>query len=154
MPTDLLLKSMNALHRSIRRASRGRFGWRVAGMPVLELTTIGRRSGRRHTVLLTSPTSMAGAPVVVASRGGDDRHPAWFWNITAEPLVEVRTDGGRARRMRARVATPAERGTLWPEIIAKHQRYAGYQGKTDRQIPLVILTPAGRRPAVPPRPAG
>ena len=69
---------MNTLHRGLLKLSGGRLGWRAAGMPVLELTTIGRRSGLPRTVMLTSPIQEGDAIVIVASRGGDDQHPAWF----------------------------------------------------------------------------
>ncbi|MEO7126507.1 MAG: nitroreductase/quinone reductase family protein [Nakamurella sp.] len=140
MPNDFLLKSMNVAHRTIRAASGGHVGWTIGGMPVVELTTIGRKSGNPHTVMLTSPIKAGDAVVVVASRGGDDRHPAWFLNLTANPDVEVKLEGGDRVHMHAREATPAERTALWPQIVADHRNYAGYQAKTDREIPLVLLT--------------
>jgi deazaflavin-dependent oxidoreductase (nitroreductase family) len=69
-------------------------------MPVLELTTVGRRSGRRHSVLLTSPVQDGATLVVVASRGGDDRSPAWFLNLQDNPEVEVTLKGAARQRMR------------------------------------------------------
>lgn len=110
-------------------------------MPVLELTTTGRRSGRPRTVMLTSPVWESGAVVVVASRGGDDRHPAWFLNLRDHPEVEVAFAGEPRQVMRARVAIPAERAALWPRVIAAHPRYAEYQARTHREIPLVLLEP-------------
>jgi deazaflavin-dependent oxidoreductase (nitroreductase family) len=141
MPSDLALKSMNAVHRAVLLITAGRVGWRVAGMPVLELTTTGRRSGRPRTVILTSPVSVGDALVVVASRGGDDRNPGWFHNLQDDPAVQVAVGGGPARPMRARVATVAERDELWPRIVADHRNYADYQTRTDRVIPLVLLEP-------------
>jgi len=110
-------------------------------MPVLELTTTGRQSGLRRSVMLTSPLREGEALVVVASRGGDDRSPAWFHNLQANPDVEVRLQGKPRERMRARVATAAERGRLWPLITADHSNYADYQTRTAREIPLVLLEP-------------
>jgi deazaflavin-dependent oxidoreductase (nitroreductase family) len=78
----------------------------------------------------------------VASRGGDDRHPAWFLNLRDNPDVEVVVGGQAAKRMRARVATPDERAELWPQITNSHRNYAGYQKKTTREIPLVLLEPS------------
>ncbi len=141
MPSDVFLKAMNALHRTVLRISGGRVGGRVAQMPVLELTTIGRRSGEPRTVILTSPLQLGESLVVVASRGGDDRHPAWFTNLTANPDVEVSLAGRPARPMLARVAGPTERDELWPRVIADHRNYAGYQERTARVIPLVVLDP-------------
>ena len=141
MPSDLALKTMNVVHRAILKISRGRMGFRVAGMPVLELTTIGRKSGQPRTVMLTSPTCVGEAIVIVASRGGDDRHPAWFLNLEHDPHVHVAVQGGPSQPMLARVATTEERDELWPQIAAKHTNYAGYQTKTTRVIPLVLLEP-------------
>jgi deazaflavin-dependent oxidoreductase (nitroreductase family) len=143
MPNDVTLKAMNALHRALLTVTFGRLGWQAGPMPVLELTTTGRKSGKRHTVLLTSPVREGDAWVIVASRGGDDRHPAWFLNLRENPDVEVRLAGKARQRMRARVATPEERARLWPQVTSTHQGYAGYQEKTDREIPLVLLEPVG-----------
>jgi deazaflavin-dependent oxidoreductase (nitroreductase family) len=141
MPSDLTLKTMNAVHRGILKISGGRLGWEGMGMPVLELTTTGRKSGQPRSVMLTSPLQEGPALVVVASRGGDDQHPGWFLNLRDNPDVKVAVKGGPPRRMRARVATDEERARLWPQITAKHRNYAGYQTKTDRVIPLVLLEP-------------
>jgi len=130
---------MNAIHRLLLKVSGGRAGWTALDMPVLELTTKGRKSGQSRSVMLTSPLREGSALVVVASRGGDDRSPAWFHNLQANPDVEVRLQGGPAQRMRARVATAAERERLWPLITADHKNYADYQLKTTREIPLVLL---------------
>lgn len=141
MPSDLALKTMNALHRAVMRASFGKLGWKAGSMPVVELTTTGRRSGQPRTVLLTSPVQEGDTMVVVASRGGDDVHPAWFLNLRDNPAVEVATDGQPKRPMRARIADAEERTRLWPLVTADHKNYAGYQTKTDREIPLVLLDP-------------
>ena len=136
-----MLKTMNAVHRGVLKVSGGRLGWDAQNMPVLELTTTGRKSGRPHSIMLTSPFQEGNTIVVVASRGGDDHHPAWFLNLQANPQVEVAMKGGARRRMRARVATPEERARLWPLVIADHKNYAGYQTRTQREIPLVLLEP-------------
>jgi len=141
MPSDLTLKTMNAVHRGILKLSGGRLGWEGMGMPVLELTTTGRKSGQPRSVMLTSPLQEGSALIVVASRGGDDHHPGWFLNLRDNPDVKVAVKGGVARPMRARVATPEERARMWPQITAKHKNYAGYQTRTEREIPLVLLEP-------------
>jgi deazaflavin-dependent oxidoreductase (nitroreductase family) len=139
MPSDFAMKTMNAIHRGLLKISGGKAGWRVSDMPVLELTTIGRKSGQPRSVMLTSPIQEGTTFVVVASRGGDDNHPAWFLNLRANPQVEVAYQGKPARPMRARVADADERGRLWPLVVADHKNYAGYQTKTKREIPLVLL---------------
>ena len=141
MPSDLSLKAMNVTHRVLLALTRGRAGWHVNGMPALELVTTGRKTGQRRPILLTSPLQEGETIVVVASRGGDHVHPAWYLNIQQNPDVEVSFQGRPATPMRARVATPDERARLWPAITRKHRNYARYQRRTDREIPLVLLEP-------------
>ena len=132
---------MNAVHRSLLKISGERLGWNVSNMPVLELTTTGRKSGQPRSLMLTSPVQEGTTLVVVASRGGDDKPPAWLLNLQDNPDVEVAFKGKAKQRMRARIATPEERSRLWPRVIADHKNYAGYQTKTTREIPLVLLEP-------------
>jgi deazaflavin-dependent oxidoreductase (nitroreductase family) len=139
MPSDFALKVMNGVHRGVLKISGGRLGWHVSDMPALELITIGRKSGLPRSVMLTSPIQEGTTLVVVASRGGDDNHPAWFLNLRDNPQVEVAYRGQPARPMLARVATAEERARLWPLIVADHKNYGGYQAKTKREIPLVLL---------------
>jgi len=142
MPSDLMLKTMNGVHRAILKLSFGHVGWDAGSMPVLELTTIGRKSGAARAVMLTSPLQEGDTIVVVASRGGDDHHPAWFLNLRDNPDVKVSFKGGPTAAMHARVADGDERARLWPLVTADHKNYAGYQTKTEREIPLVLLEPA------------
>lgn len=142
MPSDAMLKAMNACHRVLLKVSGERLGWSFDNMPALELTTTGRKSGRPRAVMLTSPLQEGAALVVVASRGGDDRPPAWLLNLQAKPEVEVSLQGKAKQPMRARVATADERARMWPRIAAEHKNYAGYQRKTSREIPLVLLEPS------------
>jgi deazaflavin-dependent oxidoreductase (nitroreductase family) len=146
MPSDLAMKTMNAVHRLILKVSGNRIGWSALNMPVLELTTIGRRSGQPRTVLLTSPLRIGEAYVVIASRGGDDHHPAWFLNLRDTPEVRVAVQGGVSHVMQARVAGTEERASLWPQVVALHSNYADYQLKTSREIPLVLLEPLPTHP--------
>ncbi|GAA3242095.1 nitroreductase/quinone reductase family protein [Pseudonocardia petroleophila] len=141
MPADFVLKAMNTAHRALLKLSGGRVGYDAMGMPVLELTTIGRRSGQPRSVMLTAPLHEDGHPVVVASRGGDDTHPAWFLNLRDRPEVEVSIQGGPRTPMTARIVTAQERARMWPQIAGKYANYAGYQKRTDREIPLVVLEP-------------
>ncbi len=142
---DLVGKYVTALHRKIYDVSGGRLLKRFGGMPVVELTTKGRKSARARTVMLTSPLRHEGNYVIVASRGGDDRSPAWYLNLVADPEVEVTAEGTTAT-MRARTASATERGQLWPNVVKAYKGYGGYQSKTDREIPLVILEPSGSGP--------
>jgi deazaflavin-dependent oxidoreductase (nitroreductase family) len=141
VPSDFALKAMNAVHRGIQKLSFGTLGWSAANMPVVELTTTGRKSGLPRTVLLTSPVQEGDAYVVVASRGGDDTHPAWFLNLRDNPDVEVAIGGKPKRPWTATVASPEERARLWPLVVEDYKNYGDYQEKTEREIPLVILAP-------------
>ncbi len=142
MPSDRFLKTMNAVHRFAIRLSSGRLGNRVAGMPTLSLTTIGRRSGQPRSVMLTAPVVDGDTIVIVASRGGDPTHPAWYLNLRERPDVEVSFQHAPKRKMTARTASPEERALLWPRVVKTYRGYAGYQRRTTREIPLVVLTPA------------
>jgi deazaflavin-dependent oxidoreductase (nitroreductase family) len=144
MPSDLVLKTMNRVHRVLLGASGDRLGWSFSGMPVIELTTTGRKSGAQRSTMLTSPYQEDSTIVVVASRGGDDTHPAWLLNLRDNPNVMVKRGHDAPAPMTAEIADAAERARIWPLITAKYSHYAGYQRKTDREIPLVLLRPSGR----------
>jgi deazaflavin-dependent oxidoreductase (nitroreductase family) len=137
---DATARFWTGLHEAAFRASNGWLFNRVGGMPVLMLTTTGRKSGQPRSTMLTVPVRDGERLVLVASYGGDDRHPTWFLNLRAHPQVEVLMDG-RTRRMRARVATREEKAALWPRVTAAAWNYAQYQQQTARDIPLVILEP-------------
>ncbi|MFD3509865.1 nitroreductase family deazaflavin-dependent oxidoreductase [Nocardia sp. NPDC058666] len=141
MPSDLQLKIMNAVHRALLTVSGGRIGTSFMGMASLELTTIGRKSGTPRKSMLTAPVIDGDTIVVVASRGGDDTHPAWFLNLRDNPDVEVSLRNGPERPMLATIATPEQRAQLWPRVVAAYKGYGDYQKKTTREIPLVLLTP-------------
>lgn len=139
MPSDLILKTMNTVHKTVLTLSFGKLGWKTAGMPVLKLTTVGRKSGEARTVMLTSPIQVGDTIVIVASKGGEDHHPAWYLNLLAKPDVQVEWKGDEATTMIATTATTAEKAELWPKIVAAYKRYGGYQKRTEREIPLVFL---------------
>ncbi|WP_410874945.1 nitroreductase/quinone reductase family protein [Nocardia sp. A7] len=141
MPSDLQLKITNTVHRTLLTLTGGRIGNSIFGMPSLQLTTIGRKSGEPRKVMLTAPIIEGDTIVIVASRAGDPTHPAWFLNLRENPNVEVSLRNGPERPMTARVATPDERASLWPRVTTAYKGYAGYQTKTTREIPLVLLTP-------------
>jgi deazaflavin-dependent oxidoreductase (nitroreductase family) len=135
--TDLGMKGMNLGHRAILKASGGRLLKQPFGMPTVELHTTGRKTGQRRSTLLTTPIHDDNRVVLVASKGGDDRDPLWYRNLVADPDVEV-TLAGTTRPMRARTASADEKAELWPEIVKSYKGYAGYQKRTERDIPVVI----------------
>ncbi|WP_250548908.1 nitroreductase/quinone reductase family protein [Pseudonocardia sp. H11422] len=146
---DRVMKAVNAVHRGIFRASKGRVLGRAGGMPVVELTTTGRRTGAPRTTMLTSPLVEGDSVVLVASYGGDDRHPVWYLNLIEHPEVQITTTGA-TRRMIARTAAGGERDHLWSRLTAAHANYAGYQRRTQRTIPVVVLDPVQGRGELPP----
>ena len=107
-------------------------------MPCILLRTVGRRSGKPHTVCL-SYLPDGDSMVVVGSFGGADRHPAWYHNVLANPEVTVQ-NRGRVFTATAETLTGAEREAVWEARIAGAPRYARYQERTDREIPLVRLS--------------
>ena len=125
------------VHGAIYRASGGRVGARLAGIPMLLLTTVGRRSGHRRTLPLAYLAD-GDDLVVVASNGGSDRHPAWWLNLQRNPEAEVQLAAERWR-VNAQLATPEERARLWPELVRGNPAWGSYEKKTAREIPVVIL---------------
>ena len=137
---DVVTRSMNVIHNTLLKVTRGRVGRTVFGMKAVQLHTTGRKSGQRRTVWLTSPVNDDARIVLIASKGGDDRHPDGYHNLTANPEVEI-TDGEVTRPYTARTATPEEKAELWPRVTATYRGYAGYQQSTGRDIPVVICEP-------------
>ncbi len=134
---DGTAKHLSTLHTLLYRATRGVIGRRLVSNDMLLLTTVGRRTARAHTVpllYLRDEDRLA----VVASWGGRNGHPHWYLNLVAEPRVRVQVRG-RRMEMTARTASPEQRDRLWPQAVAAYDGYATYQGRTDREIPIVIL---------------
>jgi deazaflavin-dependent oxidoreductase (nitroreductase family) len=139
-PKDRFHKVSTGMHRAIFRASKGRILGTIVGLPVVELVTTGRRSGKERSTMLAAPIAEVDRLVLVASFGGDDRHPAWYLNLEANPQVRA-TTAGSTRTMVARTATDQERAQLWPQITSRYPGYARYQKRTRRSLPVVILQP-------------
>jgi deazaflavin-dependent oxidoreductase (nitroreductase family) len=138
--TDIGFKTLNLVHRSVLHFSGGRIGASAFGMHVVELHTLGRRSGLARSTVLTAPVVEGDRVVLVASKGGDDRDPDWLGNVVAHPDIELTISGTR-RPMRARVASAQEKAELWPRVVAAYKAYDGYRKRTEREIPLVICEP-------------
>ncbi|MET7325978.1 nitroreductase family deazaflavin-dependent oxidoreductase [Streptomyces sp. NPDC005549] len=110
------------------------------GLPVIVLTTRGARSGKlRKTPLMR--VEHEGRYAAVASLGGAPKHPVWYFNVTADPRVELQ-DGPVKRDMTAREVTGAEKAEWWERAVAAFPQYADYQQKTDREIPVFVLEPS------------
>jgi deazaflavin-dependent oxidoreductase (nitroreductase family) len=127
-------------HTTAYRLSRGLIGHHVPGAPpMLLLDHVGAKSGKRRTTPLAYLKDGENL-VLVASKGGHPRNPAWFHNLRANPDTNIQV-GSRRIPVRAHVATPPERQRLWPEVVRLYSGYQGYQERTDREIPLVVLEP-------------
>jgi deazaflavin-dependent oxidoreductase (nitroreductase family) len=120
------------------RAHGGKVGGYHASMQLLLLTTTGARSGQRRAVPLTYLPD-GGRYVVTAGNAGSDRHPAWYYNLAANPDVTVEA-GNETFGAVAVIAEEAERTVLYERFAVAYPQLAGYQELTTRQIPLVILT--------------
>lgn len=145
--TTRIIRVMSAVHTRMYRLTGGRLGknWRIGSAvrkaaPVCLLTTTGRRSGQPRTVPLIYLRDGADL-VVVASQAGLPKNPQWYGNLQADPRVQIEL-GKRKGDYLAHTATPDERARLWPRLVALYADYDSYQSWTDREIPVVICTPA------------
>lgn len=122
------------------RVTGGKVGGKfLRGAPVMLLTTTGRKSGKPRTaplIYLEDGDDL----VIVASKGGMSHHPAWYRNLEANPDVEVEI-GSLRRKMRARRVSDEEKAQLWPRLTKIYRDYDDYQQRTDRNIPVVVLSP-------------
>ncbi len=140
-PGFALWKRFTGLNSTVFRLSGGRLLGTYDGNPVLLLHHVGRRSGEERTTPLLYLRD-ADDLVIVGSMGGTPKHPAWFHNLRAQPATEVEV--GRERRtVTARVADAEERAELWPRLVEHYPAFASYQARTEREIPVVILSPRG-----------
>jgi F420H(2)-dependent quinone reductase len=132
----LIFRTMNTLHGGLYRISSGKMGGTMMKVPILLLRTRGRKSGKEYTTPLMYGRDGENL-VLIASKGGDPRNPAWYHNLHAGP-AEVQI-GGDHLRVRARDAEGDERERLWAHMVGLYPGYAEYQQKTTRQIPVVVL---------------
>ncbi|BBZ39175.1 nitroreductase family deazaflavin-dependent oxidoreductase [Mycobacterium conspicuum] len=121
--------------------SGGTDGTDLNGMPVILLTTVGAKTGKlRKTPLMR--VEHDGEYAIVASLGGAPKHPVWYYNVAKNPRVELQ-DGPVTRDYDAREVFGEEKAVWWERAVAAYPPYADYQKKTDRQIPVFVLTPVG-----------
>ena len=138
-----LLTRLMGAHVALYRASGGRLGHKPPGLPqMLLLDHVGARSGVRRTSPLVY-TRDGENYLLVASKGGYPRNPAWLHNLRAHPDTTIQV-GRRKLAVHAHVASDEERERLWPLCVATYAGFAGYQKRAERTIPLVVLSP--RRP--------
>ncbi len=119
-------------------ATHGREANTLRGKPIILLTSVGAKSGKlRKTALMR--VEHEGEYAVVASNGGTTEHPVWYWNLKRHPLVELQ-DGAEKHDYTARELEGEERQTWWARALEVWPAYASYQEKTDRTIPVFLLT--------------
>ena len=134
------LNRVAGAHMFLYRRTSGRLGHTVPGLgPILLLDHVGAKSGIERTAPLIYVEDDADV-VLVASKGGFPKHPAWFHNLKANPDTTVQIKGER-RPVHARVARPEERDRLWAKAVEVYSGYKAYKARAGREIPLVILEP-------------
>jgi len=137
---DRIMGTVLTVHQVVYDRSGGRIGASLAGRPMLLLRTTGARTGQARTAALLFVRDGEDY-AVIASKGGDDRHPGWYHNLIADPDVEIQV-GTDTVPVRARVAQGDERDRLWAAADAVNKgQYTTYQSRTDREIPVVVLAP-------------
>ncbi len=139
---DPAAKVVNLLHRSLFTATRGKLGGKVMGMEAVVLTTTGRKTGEKRQTMLTAPITEGEKVFLVASWGGGPKHPMWFLNLQADPNVTITRNGTDTKNYVGRILSHEEKEAIWPRITDSYKGYAGYQEKTDRDIPVIEFTPA------------
>lgn len=139
---DPAAKVVNLLHRSLFTVTKGKVGGKVMGMEAVVLTTTGRKSGEKRQTMLTAPIVDGDKLYLVASWGGGPKHPMWYLNLQADPNVQITRNGTDTKNMVGRILDGEEKAKIWPRITESYKGYAGYQEKTDRDIPVIEFTPA------------
>jgi deazaflavin-dependent oxidoreductase (nitroreductase family) len=136
---NVAVKLMSGLNTAVYRLTGGRIGGRFpGGAPVFLVTTVGRKSGQRRTSPLLY-LKEGDDYVIVASKAGMSHHPLWYRNMEANPEVEIEL-GREKFKAHARRASAEEKKALWPKLVAMYSNYDDYQARTERDIPVVILS--------------
>lgn len=135
-PSGVIGRVMMGAVRRVHRLT----GSKMSGRPLLYLSTVGARSGEHRTAVVMPFPDGRDAWLIVASRGGTADHPAWYYNLVKHPdQIEIEI-GGRKTAVTPRTLTGEERASAWERIIRERPNFAGYEKKTDREIPVVRLT--------------
>jgi deazaflavin-dependent oxidoreductase (nitroreductase family) len=135
-----VLRRLMGGHTAAYRATRGLLGHRVPGLPpMLLLDHVGAKSGQKRTTPLVY-TRDGNQLLLVASKGGHPKNPAWFHNLKANPETSVQV-GSERRAVRARVARQEERGRLWDKAVKTYAGFDDYRRRAEREIPLIVLEP-------------
>jgi deazaflavin-dependent oxidoreductase (nitroreductase family) len=136
----IFLKVMLSIYIFLYRLTSGAIGGRMAGLQVLLLTTTGRKTGQPRTTPL-GYFKQDGSLVVIASNGGADQNPAWFYNLKSNPQVTLQI-GNKHLAAKAEVVDADKRGQMWAELVKMAPAYEHYTTRTKREIPMIILHPS------------
>ena len=136
----IFLKVMLSIYIFLYRLTSGAIGGRMAGLQVLLLTTTGRKTGQPRITPL-GYFKQDGSFVVIASNGGADQNPAWFYNLKSNPQVTLQI-GNKHLAAKAEVADTDKRGQMWAELVKMAPAYEHYTTRTKREIPMIILHPS------------
>ncbi len=142
MGARLLARTIHHVDKLVLRLSNGRAtaATLLTGLQILSLTTTGAKSGQLRTVPLVAIPYSDNRLIIIASNWGQTKHPAWYHNLVAQPQVTVTRDG-RSQPYVAREATGTERDACWQAALQTYPGYAAYKQRTERQIPVIVLTP-------------
>jgi F420H(2)-dependent quinone reductase len=141
-PLKTVMKVANGGHVALYRMSGGKFAGRIANMPILLITTFGRKSGKPHTnpiVYIQDGQDY----LVTASTGGMDWHPSWYLNLKNKPEARIQI-GNQAFNVKAVIADGEERARLYERFKAASSNFTKYEKNTSRIIPVIRLTPEGK----------
>lgn len=135
-PPPWVIKLMTLINVVVYKASGGRWMNEFGGRPICLVEMTGAISGARKTIPLMYVPHEKGV-ILVASLGGAPKNPAWYYNLVANPDVQI-IQGGKTRSLTARQVDEVEKAELWPTCVAHYPPYQEYQGRTDRNIPVFL----------------
>ena len=138
-PNRWFIRAFGIIHAAVFRLSGGRLSNSLQGDEICFLETTGAKTGKSRTAPLMYVPYKDGV-LMVASVGGTEKHPFWYWNILKNPEVTV-THRNQVLRLRARLATAQERPELWPICIEHYPPFGEYQTRTEREIPIFVGEP-------------
>ena len=135
---DPVARWFNKIHQAVFLASKGRVGGRMMGVDLVALSTTGRKSGERRTSMLGAPIIEDDMVILVASYAAGPTNPQWYFNLLADPEVEIVVKG-RTRKMIAHEAEGSERSDIWARVAAQEKNFDKFQARTQRRFPVIVL---------------
>jgi len=135
---NFIIKLFMGLHVALYRLTGGRMGGSMGGMRVLILTTVGRKTGKTH-VNPVAYFERDGGYLIVASNGGKDSHPGWYFNLKANPDITVQVMD-KQLPVHAEIVSGEKRAEFWKYVVQSAPNFGDYEKNTKREIPLVFLS--------------